>query len=190
MGIFKSKEERRIARDMEIKKGIQRIRRWRCPGLASCPMEGCDHFGLAVASARRASELARYWVPARMLAARALVASGDDEAGLAAARDLVMEPDSDVATHLEYGRVSFANQPQWYGRDRSYVMRDVFTRGAIAARRRTHQHTVFIETTDSRTIELRFCCVFEIVSPVFELELVRDAFVELTQLFLGEYVVQ
>lgn len=27
MGIFKSKEERRIARDMEIKKGIQRIRR-------------------------------------------------------------------------------------------------------------------------------------------------------------------
>jgi hypothetical protein len=27
MGIFKSKEERRLQRDMEIKKGIQRIKR-------------------------------------------------------------------------------------------------------------------------------------------------------------------
>jgi len=37
-----------------------------------------------------------------MLLARALIASGDEQAGLDAARDLVMAPDADVATHLEY----------------------------------------------------------------------------------------
>lgn len=61
-----------------------------------------DNFALAVESARRATELAKYWVPARMLLARALIASGDEQAGLEAARELVMAPDSDVATHLEY----------------------------------------------------------------------------------------
>ena len=61
-----------------------------------------DNFELAVESARRATELAKYWVPARMLLARALIASGDEQAGLDAARELVMAPDSDVATHLEY----------------------------------------------------------------------------------------
>lgn len=61
-----------------------------------------DNFALAVASARRATELARYWVPARMLLSRALIASGDDQAGLEMARDLVMAPGSDVGTHLEY----------------------------------------------------------------------------------------
>lgn len=61
-----------------------------------------DNFGLAVESARHATELAKYWVPARMLLARALIASGEEQAGLDAARELVMAPDSDVATHLEY----------------------------------------------------------------------------------------
>ena len=61
-----------------------------------------DNFELAVESARRATELAKYWVPARMLLARALIASGDEQAGLDAARELVMAPDADVATHLEY----------------------------------------------------------------------------------------
>jgi tetratricopeptide (TPR) repeat protein len=61
-----------------------------------------ENFELAVESARRATELAKYWVPARMLLARALIASGDEQAGLDAARDLVMAPDADVATHLEY----------------------------------------------------------------------------------------
>jgi tetratricopeptide (TPR) repeat protein len=61
-----------------------------------------DNFELAVESARRAAELAKYWVPARMLLARALIASGDEQAGLDAARELVMAPDADVATHLEY----------------------------------------------------------------------------------------
>jgi tetratricopeptide (TPR) repeat protein len=61
-----------------------------------------DNFELAVTSARRATELAKYWVPARMLLARALIASGDVQAGLDAARELVMAPDSDIATHLEY----------------------------------------------------------------------------------------
>lgn len=61
-----------------------------------------ENFGLATDSARRATEIAKYWVPARMLLARALIASGDEQAGLDAARDLVMAPDADVATHLEY----------------------------------------------------------------------------------------
>jgi tetratricopeptide (TPR) repeat protein len=61
-----------------------------------------DNFALAVASARRAVDLAKYWVPARMLLARALIAAGDEQAGLDAARELVMAPGSDVATHLEY----------------------------------------------------------------------------------------
>jgi tetratricopeptide (TPR) repeat protein len=61
-----------------------------------------DNFALAVASARRATELARYWVPAKMLLARTLVASGEEQAGLDAASALVMEPNADVATHLEY----------------------------------------------------------------------------------------
>lgn len=61
-----------------------------------------DNFALARSSALRATELARYWVPARMLLARALIASGDEAAGLEAARELVIAPDADVATHLEY----------------------------------------------------------------------------------------
>ena len=63
---------------------------------------GSENFGLAVASARRATEIARYWVPAKMLLARALIASGEEQAGLETARDLVMAPDAHVATHLEY----------------------------------------------------------------------------------------
>jgi tetratricopeptide (TPR) repeat protein len=61
-----------------------------------------ENFALAVESARRATELAKYWVPARMLLARALIASGEEQAGLDAARDLVMAPEADIATHLEY----------------------------------------------------------------------------------------
>jgi tetratricopeptide (TPR) repeat protein len=37
-----------------------------------------------------------------MLLARTLIATGDEQAGLDAARDLVMAPDADIATHLEY----------------------------------------------------------------------------------------
>jgi tetratricopeptide (TPR) repeat protein len=61
-----------------------------------------DNFALAVASARRATELAKFWVPAKLLLARALIASGEEQAGLDAARELVMAPDAGVATHLEY----------------------------------------------------------------------------------------
>lgn len=61
-----------------------------------------DNFALAVASARRATEIATYWVPAKMLLARAMIATGDEEGGLDAARELVMARDSDVSTHLDY----------------------------------------------------------------------------------------
>jgi len=61
-----------------------------------------ENFAAAQASAQRAAELAPYWVPARMLQARTLIASGEEEAGLGIAKDLVTAPDADIATHLEY----------------------------------------------------------------------------------------
>lgn len=61
-----------------------------------------ENYALALESARRAVQIAPYWVPAKMLLARAQIASGHDEDGLATARDLVMAPDADVGTHLEY----------------------------------------------------------------------------------------
>jgi tetratricopeptide (TPR) repeat protein len=61
-----------------------------------------ENFALAVQSARRATEIAPYWVPAKMMLARALIASGEEEAGLAMARDLVLAPDSEAAVQIEY----------------------------------------------------------------------------------------
>jgi tetratricopeptide (TPR) repeat protein len=61
-----------------------------------------ENFGLAMQSAQKAVELAPYWVPAKMLLARAQIASGQDEQGLATARELVVAPDSDISTHIEY----------------------------------------------------------------------------------------
>jgi len=61
-----------------------------------------ENFALALESARRATSIAPYWAPARMLLGRAMIASGQEEAGLAACRDLVLAPEADVATHLEY----------------------------------------------------------------------------------------
>ena len=62
-----------------------------------------ENFGLAVEHARQATKIAPYWAPARMLLARTLIASGQDDEGLAMARDLVLAPDADVPTQLEYG---------------------------------------------------------------------------------------
>ena len=61
-----------------------------------------ENIGLALASAQNAVQKAPYWVPAKMLLARTLIASGQEEAGLESARELVMAPEADVATHLEY----------------------------------------------------------------------------------------
>ena len=61
-----------------------------------------ENLGLALASAQNAVQKAPYWVPAKMLLARTLIASGEEEAGLESARELVMAPEADVATHLEY----------------------------------------------------------------------------------------
>jgi tetratricopeptide (TPR) repeat protein len=61
-----------------------------------------ENFALGFESAERATQLAPYWVPAKMLVARALIARGDEQAGLDAARELVIAPDADVSTQLEY----------------------------------------------------------------------------------------
>src|SRR6188768_1332638 len=61
-----------------------------------------ENYALAVESATRATQLAPYWVPARMLRARTLIANGQDEQGLALALEVVNDNEADVATHLEY----------------------------------------------------------------------------------------
>jgi tetratricopeptide (TPR) repeat protein len=64
-----------------------------------------ENHALALASAREAVRLAPYWVPAKLLLARSLIASGQEEEGLAMARDLALAPDAGIATHLEYAMV-------------------------------------------------------------------------------------
>ena len=61
-----------------------------------------DNFAGAVRAAEMAAAKAPYWKPAKMLLARARIATGNEEAGLAMARELVTDADADVATHLEY----------------------------------------------------------------------------------------
>ncbi|HWJ06967.1 MAG TPA: tetratricopeptide repeat protein [Steroidobacteraceae bacterium] len=61
-----------------------------------------DNFALAEKSAEAAVAKAPYWKPAKMLLARTRIANGKEEEGLALARELVTDPESDVATHLEY----------------------------------------------------------------------------------------
>jgi len=61
-----------------------------------------ENFGLALSSAQQATQLAPYWTPAKMLLARATIASGKEDEGLAIARDVVTAPDSDVSSQLEY----------------------------------------------------------------------------------------
>jgi tetratricopeptide (TPR) repeat protein len=61
-----------------------------------------ENFALALSSAQRAASLASYWLPARLLLARAQIASGNEEAGLATAKDAVVDQQADIGTHLEY----------------------------------------------------------------------------------------
>ena len=61
-----------------------------------------DNFAVAESAATTAVAKAPYWKPAKLLQARTMIANGKDEAGLAIARDLVTEPESDIGTHLEY----------------------------------------------------------------------------------------
>jgi tetratricopeptide (TPR) repeat protein len=69
--------------------------------LAAAALRG-ENFALSLEHAQRATEIAPYWTPARLLLARITVASGQEEAGLAIARELAIAPDADVSTHLEY----------------------------------------------------------------------------------------
>jgi tetratricopeptide (TPR) repeat protein len=61
-----------------------------------------DNFAVAEAAAASAVAKAPFWKPAKLLHARTMIANGKDDAGLALARELVTEPDSDIGTHLEY----------------------------------------------------------------------------------------
>lgn len=61
-----------------------------------------DSYVAAERAAETAVAQAPYWKPAKMLLARARIAIGKEDEGLALARDLVTDPESDVATHLEY----------------------------------------------------------------------------------------
>jgi tetratricopeptide (TPR) repeat protein len=81
-----------------------------------------ENYALALDSARRAVQIAPYWVPAKMLLARAQIASGHDEDGLATARDLAMAPDADVGTHLEYALLLASTDARGGARD-AYAVR-------------------------------------------------------------------
>jgi tetratricopeptide (TPR) repeat protein len=61
-----------------------------------------DSFAVAEQAAETAVAKAPYWKPAKMLLARTRIANGKEDEGLALARDLVTESDSDIGTHLEY----------------------------------------------------------------------------------------
>lgn len=61
-----------------------------------------DNFAVAEQAAETAVAKAPYWKPAKMLLARTRIANGKEDEGLALARDLVTESDSDIGTHLEY----------------------------------------------------------------------------------------
>jgi tetratricopeptide (TPR) repeat protein len=61
-----------------------------------------DSFAVADQAAETAVARAPYWKPAKMLLARTRIANGKDEEGLAIARELVIEPGSDISLHLEY----------------------------------------------------------------------------------------
>lgn len=76
-----------------------------------------DNAALALARARGAVERAPYWTPAKLLLARAQIAGGDVDAGLAAAAALADAPDADLSTRLEHaflllgtGRIDEARQ--------------------------------------------------------------------------------
>jgi tetratricopeptide (TPR) repeat protein len=61
-----------------------------------------DNFAAAEQAAETAVAKAPYWKPAKMLLARTRIANGKEDEGLALARDLVTESESDIGTHLEY----------------------------------------------------------------------------------------
>jgi tetratricopeptide (TPR) repeat protein len=64
-----------------------------------------SNYALALQGAQEAVRLAPYWIPAKLLLARATIASGREDEGLAMARDLALAPDANVATHMEYALV-------------------------------------------------------------------------------------
>jgi Flp pilus assembly protein TadD len=68
-----------------------------------------DNFALAERSAVTAVERAPYWKPAKMLLARARMANGKEDEGLAYARELVVDPDADLPIHLEYAMLLAAS---------------------------------------------------------------------------------
>jgi tetratricopeptide (TPR) repeat protein len=61
-----------------------------------------ENFALASEAASRAVQLAAFWAPARMLLARTMIATGQDEQGIALALEVVTDNPSDIGSHLEY----------------------------------------------------------------------------------------
>jgi tetratricopeptide (TPR) repeat protein len=69
-----------------------------------------ENFALAIDSAARARVAAPYWLPPKMLEARARIAAGDEETGLAIARDAAIAAEADISTHLEYAALLAATE--------------------------------------------------------------------------------
>ena len=65
----------------------------------------------------------------------------------------VIAPHVHLAAHFQHGRGA-AQQAQRDLADGADVLRDVFARGAVAARGRLHQHAVFVAQADGQAVEL------------------------------------
>jgi tetratricopeptide (TPR) repeat protein len=68
-----------------------------------------DNFALALSEAEKAASLASYWLPAKLLLARAQMASDKEEMGLATAREAAVDPQADISVHLEYAMMLAAS---------------------------------------------------------------------------------
>jgi Flp pilus assembly protein TadD len=68
-----------------------------------------DNFALALAEAQKAASLAAYWLPAKLLLARAQMANDQEEVGLATAREAAIDPQADISVHLDYAMMLAAS---------------------------------------------------------------------------------
>ena len=93
-----------------------------------------DNFALALAEAQKAASLAAYWLPAKLLLARAQMANDQEEVGLATAREAAIDPQADISVHLEYAMMLAANGRDDEARDATpYASGKTIVPGAVRA---------------------------------------------------------
>lgn len=92
-----------------------------------------DNFALAMEHARKARELGRYWSPAGLLLARVQMLSGEKDAALATARE-VIEQDDEEAYRLEYALMLMQAGQEQEGRKELAALAGSESTGALVER--------------------------------------------------------